>query len=111
MVGDCYEAAGNYIIENSILGGKRGLILVHGEVAGQGPLEGIQFGHAWVLDGNRVIDNSNGRKLRMSKAEYYAIGKIYLINNYIEYTAEQARKKMVQYETYGPWELRTSSGL
>jgi len=115
--GDCYEAAANYIVERGLglWGGKgkpkSGLILVHGEVAGQGPLEGVNFGHAWVLDGNTVIDNSNGRNLRMPKSAYYALGKIDEINNFHEYDVETARHMLLRFKTYGPWDLETSTGL
>jgi hypothetical protein len=109
--GDCYEAAAKYIIENSILGNKNNLKLVHGEVAGQGSLDGVNFGHAWVLDGNKVIDKSNGGNLVLPKPVYYALGKIDLINNFHVYTPEQTRKKLLDYEHYGPWDLKTSTGL
>ena len=75
--GDCYEAAGRYMMDHCILGNDDcGLILVHGEVAGQGTLEGITYGHAWVLDGSAVIDKSNGRDIQMPQMIYYAIGQI-----------------------------------
>lgn len=111
--GDCYEAAGQYLMKNGLFGDSpdRGLILVHGEVAGQGPLEGTTFGHAWVLDGDTVIDRSNGRNLRMPRMLYYTIGGIEQIGNYHEYTVEQAREKMLRYQHYGPWDLKTRSGL
>ena len=57
--GDCYEAAGKYMMDNCMMGGCS-LILVHGEVQGQGHLGGVTYGHAWVLDGGTVIDVSNG---------------------------------------------------
>jgi len=113
--GDCYEAAGRYILERSVLAHSgsedMGLRLVHGEVAGQGPLEGTTFGHAWVLDGDTVIDRSNGRDIRMPKAIYYALGAIDQIDNVRVYTPDQARERMLRYEHFGPWDLKTRSGL
>ena len=44
--GDCYEAAGKYMMGSCLRNPDCGLILVHGEVSGQGPLEGITYGHA-----------------------------------------------------------------
>ena len=88
-----------------------GLILVHGEVAGQGPLEGLTYGHAWVLDGDTVIDRSNGRNLRVPKVVYYALGGIEHIGNLHKYTWEQARTLIVKNKHWGPWELKTRSGL
>lgn len=109
--GDCYEAAGKYMFENCLMDPQCGLRVVHGEVAGQGPLEGVTFGHAWVLDGDTVIDRSNGRSLRMTKVVYYALGSIERIGNLHTYTWDEAKKKMLQFGHYGPWDLKTRSGL
>ena len=110
--GDCYEAAGRYIMDQCMLGRDDcGLVLVHGEVAGQGSLQGITYGHAWVLDNGTVIDKSNGRDLHMPQAFYYAIGGINNIGNVHEYTWDEARKYILQYEHWGPWDLETTSGL
>jgi hypothetical protein len=87
------------------------LVLVHGEVAGQGPLEGITYGHAWVLDGGTVIDRSNGRNLRIPKVVYYALGGIDHIGNLHEYTWDEARALILKFEHWGPWDLKTRSGL
>ena len=105
--GDCYEAAGRYIMDNY----DPNLRLVHGEVAGQGPLEGTTFGHAWILDGDMVIDRSNGRDIRVPKVVYYAMGAVDQINNVHEYTQKQALQQMVRHEHFGPWDLKTRSGL
>jgi hypothetical protein len=113
--GDCYEAAGRYITEHSLMspsGNKKSsLRLVHGEVAGQGSLEDVTFGHAWVLDGNTVIDRSNGRDISMPKDLYYFIGRINELDNVHVYTPEQARERMLRYKHFGPWDLKTRSGL
>jgi hypothetical protein len=109
-LGDCYEAAGNYIVAHALFPGKeKGLVLVHGEVTGQGPLEGVKYGHAWVEKGGLVIDTSNGRSLRMPKAAYYALGRIG--DNLHRYTPEQMRREILRHEHWGPWDLVTSSGL
>ena len=94
-LGDCFEASLKYILslseqESEILGEIK---LVHAEVMGQGPLEGITFGHAFVTVGDLVIDKSNGRDVRIPKSFYYSLGKIFEIG------------------TYGPWDLVTRSGL
>ena len=110
--GDCYQAAGRYMMDNCLEVDRCDeLILVHGEVAGQGPLEGLTFGHAWVLDGGMVIDKANGRDLQVPQVLYYAIGQIDYIGNTIEYTWEEARKHILEYEHWGPWGLETESGL
>jgi hypothetical protein len=105
--GDCYEAAGRYIMDNF----DSQLQLVHGEVSGQGAMEGTTFGHAWVLDGDTVIDKSNGRDLRIPKVVYYALGGIDRIDNLHVYTREQALDRMLKLKHFGPWDLKTRSGL
>lgn len=102
-LGDCYEAAGRYVINNM---GKR-LKLVHGEVAGQGDLSDITFGHAWVLDGNNVLDVSNGRNLKIPKALYYALGQVDRIGNYFVYSDQEVLEKTLETGTWGPWDLKT----
>jgi hypothetical protein len=123
--GDCYDAAAKYILGLSRLhmgiGGKaagevaaaEGLILVHAEVMGQGPMEGVQFGHGFVVDTKRdvVIDKSNGRNIQLPRALYYAIAQIEEIGNYHEYTPQEMMENMIKYRHYGPWDLKTSSGL
>jgi superoxide dismutase/GNAT superfamily N-acetyltransferase len=105
--GDCYAAAGRYIMDNP----DSHLQLVHGEVSGQGALEGTTFGHAWVLDGDQVIDQSNGRNLRLPKVVYYALGGIDRIDNLHVYSREQALDRMLKHKHFGPWDLKTRSGL
>lgn len=109
--GDCYEANGQYFMGEAVFpGSNKTLRLVHGEVAGQGPLEGTNYGHAWVEDGGTVIDVSNGRNLRMPKATYYAMGQIDRINNMHVYTAERFRRRVLDSGHWGPWDLQTSTG-
>ena len=109
--GDCYEASGKYIMDECMFGDDCSLILVHGEVAGQGALDGVTFGHAWVLDGGTVIDKSNGRNLQLPQSLYYGLGRIDQIGNTHQYTREQARKMITDNEHWGPWDLATESGL
>jgi len=110
--GDCYQAAGRYMMDHCLEADRcDDLILVHGEVAGQGALEGMTYGHAWVLGNGMVIDKANGRDLQVPKPLYYAIGQIDYIGNTIEYTWEEARKNILEHEHWGPWGLETESGL
>ena len=110
--GDCYEAAGQYMMRECTFGNDDcDVILVHGEVAGQGPLEGITFGHAWVERGGMVIDKSNGRNLELPAALYYLVGQINDIGNIHRYSWEEARRKILDTENWGPWDLETESGL
>ena len=109
--GDCYEAALNFIMDRCMFNSACPLKLVHAEVTGQGPLEGVNYGHAFVLDGNTVIDPSNGRMLELPKETYYDIGQIDKNDNTIVYDWPAAKKRMVEFEHYGPWDLETSTGL
>lgn len=117
--GDCYEAAASYILSvgSPMYGGTpedaANLRVVHAEVMGQGPLEGTTFGHGFIVDiaADTVIDKSNGRDLRLPRVLYYAIGQIDYIGNIHEYTYEEVVDKMTSSQHYGPWDLKTSSGL
>ena len=118
-LGDCYEAAGRYMLDNCH---KKNLLLVHAEVTGQGRIDGVQYGHAFVLDGDTVIDVSNGRNVRMPKKVYFLLGKIGEFDlktedidtsraNMHTYTCDQFREKISKHEHWGPWDLKTSTGL
>ena len=99
--GTCFIDAKNYMEKNTKL------ILVHGLVQGQGPIEGITYNHAWVEDGNTVIDSSlkeQGRKnYKFPKDLYYAIGNIQEKTTF-RYTYKEMLEKLVKEENYGPWE-------
>lgn len=113
-LGDCYEANGKFFMGQTLpfLGGSsKNMRLVHGEVTGQGSLAGVNYGHAWVEDGDTVIDKSNGKNIRMPKAVYYALGGIDRNDNLHKYTPEEFRRKVSRHEHWGPWDLRTSTGL
>lgn len=105
--GDCYEAAGKYMLSRP----GSGLKLVHAEVQGQGSISGVTFGHAFVIDGDDVIDKSNGRNIKMPAMLYFAIGQIYDIGNYHEYSEDELMEHIQKYGHWGPWELQTESGL
>jgi len=100
-MGDCYEASGNLIIRSM---GESGAKLVHGMVNGQGALDGVRFGHAWVEKGNKVFDYSNGREIEMSKSKYYALGHIKPEDNKY-YKPKQAMNWMQKKKHWGPWEM------
>lgn len=108
--GDCYEAAGSFFVDNALFE-DTDMVLVHGEVAGQGKLEGTNFGHAWIEQHGMVLDKSNGRDIRLPIQVYYAIGRIDKINNLHRYSREQAFRKITATGHWGPWDLKTSTGL
>jgi hypothetical protein len=95
--GDCFEAAGNLVIELP-----DEAILVHGTVSGQGPLKGMRIKHAWCELGDVVFDYSNGKQIVMRKEQYYRIGKIRK-SQIKKYSKKQATKNMLRTGNYGPW--------
>lgn len=99
--GDCYEAAGHFMMDHRPA---IGMTLVHGEVLGQGPLDGVRFGHAWVETGGTVIDESNGRHIRMPKELYYTIGDI---RKTVRYSYDDFAHKVSKAKHWGPWDLKT----
>ena len=95
--GNCYQVAFNKFMENP-----HKYTLVHGIVTGQGPISGIQYGHAWVEDGDTIIDMTLPAHMRnLPKALYYAIGHIDITR---KYNANQVLEMLDKYETYGPWD-------
>jgi hypothetical protein len=109
MSGDCYEAAGKHLMDSCLFDRSCGLILVHAEVTGQGPIDGVKYGHAFVLDGGNVIDRSNGGSVIMPQEEYYKLGKIG--SNIHQYSFKDFKKKVLETQHWGPWDLQTESGL
>ena len=112
--GDCMSAAANLMMQfNSSFFGKPiksksgKTFLVHSLVHGQGAAKGLRFPHAWVEDGDEVLDYSNGREIRMDKRVYYAIGGIKPNERgaYMRYTYQEMKRKLVSTKHYGPWDL------
>ena len=116
--GNCYESAASYIMDNVLMkrfgqpeephGSTSDTVLVHAEVTGQGHIEGLKYGHAWVEVGGIVIDNSNGNNIKLPIDVYYRLGQVG--SNIYKYTPEETRRWILDSETYGPWELETESG-
>jgi len=126
--GDCYAAAFRWMFDHCTFNPKIDVgeaYLVHAEVEGQGPLEGVRFGHAFILvmpedteptppniqRFGSVIDRSNGRNIEMPAALYFAIGRIFDHGNYYLYDCDDTMRLVVDYNHTGPWDLETSSGL
>lgn len=98
--GNCYESA-LHLMMDFYQKGLKDIKLVHGIVTGQGALEGIEYGHAWVELNSMVFDSSNGRDLVLPKKQYYDIGKIKITR---KYNYDDMLKMMDKYGTYGPWD-------
>jgi hypothetical protein len=114
--GDCYYVAGKAALNRARKMGDREFIgtpyVVHAQVIGQGAIEGLPYGHAWVEDDVFVYDFSNGRSIVMPKEVYYMFGKVTTEEPlYYKYTFEQAVRKMAITGHYGGWDLQTESGL
>jgi hypothetical protein len=111
--GDCMDAAANYMMRcHSAFFGEqeknmKGAVLVHALVWGQGTCMGMRFPHAWVENGDIVIDKSNGRDIRMDKRVYYAMGQVKPkeTGTYKVYTYQEMKKKLTSTHHYGPWDL------
>jgi hypothetical protein len=114
--GDCYQTAGNIALDLA-----KGLnshefigtpYVVHAEVAGQGAISGVRYGHAWVEDDVFVYDFSNERSIIFPKQLYYQLGQVIQKKpKYYKYTFKEARAKMIESGHYGSWDLKTESGL
>ena len=99
--GDCYQQAYKYFQSNHYK--DKNLKLVHGLVTGQGALEGVVYNHAWCENKNKVIDMTLPSKFQksLSVKEYFKIGKI---KTTFKYDFNEHLEKVLEFETYGPWE-------
>ena len=102
--GDCFQAAGRYMMDNGR--DDKSITLVHGEVTGQGRIQGIKFGHGWIEKGNDCIDVSLGRNIVMPKEIYYMLGQIDESKVY-RYNYDQFQEKILSSGNWGPWDLIT----
>jgi hypothetical protein len=108
-VGDCFEAAYKKLYQ--VFREHPEAKLVHAIVTGQGPIKGVQHGHAWVEIGDTVLDYSNGRTIEMPKQIYYAVGNVDPSNSdeYKTYSFKEMADISMDQGTYGPWELPKDS--
>lgn len=126
ILGDCYEAAAHLIVDRKFAGHPlEGWSLVHGIVhCTHGEVEGRLMGHAWVEEERELDfgphrdkfdigpdkltvtlchDYSNGNHGRVVPRElYYHVGRIVFTKHY---DVTEACKMMLEYETYGGWEI------
>ena len=71
-------------------------------VTGQGALQGLVYNHAWIEEGNKVLDLTLPKKhQKMDKKVYYALGHI---KTTFEYKFQEVMEKSSEIGTYGPWE-------
>jgi len=98
--GDCYRCAAKYVLDNP-----ETYTLAHAVVTGQGPIEGLRYGHAFVLfdrDGVEYVKDLSA-DVEMPSALYFAIGRIDS-EKVVTYTSEEAIHKMIEFEHWGPWD-------
>lgn len=98
--GDCAEVAATYVLDNP-----DGYVLAHGYPVGRGPANGGErYFHAWVetIDGTLVIDRSNGLDVTMSRAAYYAIGRI-VEDDVVRYRQNEVLDHILDDGHWGPW--------
>ena len=118
--GNCFQDAFNYVYREGIIKGNKNLELIHAIICPlMGPLAGVEFGHAWVESGDKVIDTSRQNEV-MDKQTYYMLGGLLetpsiedMRNGKSEmrvkeekihrYSIEEAQKLCVDHEAYGPW--------
>lgn len=122
--GNCFEDAAVYITDLWLRGKPTdGVLLCHGIVTGQGPIEGLKITHGWIeytleipdlralLDGKggtnaltMVRDYSNGNTIEVPREAYYKIGRIDAAT-VIRYTVEEALQWLDKTGHYGAWQL------
>jgi hypothetical protein len=111
--GDCYRAAADFCMGKWFAPKQLEFVgtpyLIHAEVKGQGMIEGIRYGHAWIEDDVNVYDFSNNREVILPKEIYYILGDVNTTDpkKYQKYTFEEARAKMLETKHYGSWDIET----
>jgi hypothetical protein len=111
--GDCYESALRTLMRLCGEGNSSDYRLVHAEIIGQGPIDGVHHGHAFVIDvvRNVAYDDSNGRSVCWPTPIYTALARMHEVGNWRMYTLSEASRWALETGVYGPWELKTSTGL
>jgi len=111
--GDCFVVALEFTLD--LPEDNAAYRVCHGYPLGQGKIEGVRYGHAWIeytetirIPGFAtevvwVIDQSNGNDVRLPAAYYYRLGNIDPAA-VTRYTVAEAHRMAVVHEHYGPWE-------
>jgi len=103
--GDCYVANGRIVMQKISAKDAKKWVLCHG--VGILQSDGKPFGHAWVENGSRVIDQSNGNDINLPKKLYYTLGQ-FPVKGYkiYKYSPEETGIAMVKNKHWGPWDLK-----
>ena len=117
--GDCYEANGRAFQDNNSPTAR----LIHADITPRlGNMAGRTYGHAWIEDGNKLVDHTTvGTNVMAlisgfddlpdnlgvsSKSIFYGIADP---KNIKRYDSEALFKMITKHQTWGPWET-TSEG-
>jgi hypothetical protein len=74
---------------------KENTVVVHGKITN---VEGKQFGHAWIEEGDEVFDPTT--EIRMPKHEYYELLDAEVENRY---SPNHAMVNLARVGKHGPW--------
>ena len=97
--GQCYQSAYNYVFNEYMKDKKTSVLLVHANVTGTGgDVVDCQYGHAFVLDGDMVIDTETN--VRMPYERYVDLGQVV---DEVIYSAMEASQYALGSGHYGPW--------
>lgn len=83
-------------------------VLVHAIVTGQGPIEGIKYGHAFLLHKDSQIVYDISADVRMPFQIYKQLGQI---EYYVVYEWQDAVKQCNKYGHYGAWDEQVSAAI
>ena len=99
--GDCYSSSGSLVLD-PFNGEYSSWTLVHGRPTLRVPPY-IEYGHAWLEspDGEIIYDPTV--EFEGPKMLYYALGNINPEDSF-KYSREEARKKILEFGHWGPWE-------
>ena len=121
--GHCFENCGRHIMNNP----DDNLVLVHGIVIGQGPIEGVPFAHAWLE--RRGAEAIGGDTSQLSAEDQEQLGRMAIdlttderLENPLEipavlyrsvaqaevkaeYTHDEAISKLAEHKHWGPWDF------
>lgn len=104
--GDCYQAAGIFMMDMTMRADTPGVTLVHGLPTLRRP-PWKKFGHAWCeyeVDGQMMVrDTANGRDTEMPRDFYYVLGNIDP-EECRRYTNGDLRLWVSATGHWGPWE-------
>jgi hypothetical protein len=110
--GDCYQAAGVYLMDRAMFQGVE-VTLVHGYPTLRRP-PWKKYGHAWVeyeVDGQTMVkDIANGRDIEMPACLYYSLGNIDPAECR-RYSYADLKRWVLELEHWGPWEKEPDGAL